>query len=97
MVQLALGFLFQNIFSGYEKSFGKLKYRTLSDAYIIISGVKIFVCSALLLETIFKALFKYIYDNFIHGYIFIKMLIMNSIKNKNVYMTSIMLFVPQCR
>ena len=48
MVQLALGFLFQNIFSGYEKSFGKLKYRTLSDAYIIISGVKNVLRSALL-------------------------------------------------
>ena len=54
MVQLALGFLFQNIFSGYEKSFGKLKYRTLSDAYIIIAGVKYFLCSALLLNTILK-------------------------------------------
>ena len=54
MVHLALGFLFQNIFSGYEKSFGKLKYRTLSDAYKIISGVKILLCSALLLDTILK-------------------------------------------
>ena len=52
MVQLALGFLFQNIFPGYGKSFGKLKYRT--DAYIIISGVKNFLCSALLLDTILK-------------------------------------------
>ena len=40
MVQLALGFHFQNMFSGYEQSFGKLKYRTLIYAYIIISGVK---------------------------------------------------------
>ena len=54
MGQLALGFLFQNIFSGYEKSFGKLKYRTLSDAYIIISGVQNFLRSALLLDTILK-------------------------------------------
>ena len=54
MVQLALVFLFQNIFSGYEISFGKLKYRTLSDAYIIISGVKNVLCSALLLDRILK-------------------------------------------
>ena len=54
MVQLAPGFLFQNIFSGYEKSFGKLKYRTLSDVYMIISGVKNVLCSALLLDTILK-------------------------------------------
>ena len=33
--------------SGYEKSFGKLKYMTLSDAYIIISGVKNVLRSAL--------------------------------------------------
>ena len=38
-MQLALGFLFQNIFSGYGKSFGKLKYMTLYHGYIIISGV----------------------------------------------------------
>ena len=93
MVQLALGFLFQNIFSRYEKSFGKLKYRTLSDAYIIISGVKNFLCSALLKTRFFKPLFKYIYDNFIHVYVVIKKIIMNLIKNKNVCMTSILLFV----
>ena len=42
----------------------------------------------------FKPLFKYIYDNFIHVYVVIKKIIMNLIKNKNVFMTSILLFVP---
>ena len=64
MVQLALGFLFQNIFSGYEKSFVKLKYRTLSESYIIISGEKTSSIRHNLRHE-FKPLLKHIYDNFI--------------------------------
>ena len=66
----------------YENYFGKLKYRTLSDAYIIISDVKNVFQHHLRHD--FKSLFKYIYDNFIHVHIVIKKIIMKImiIKNK---------------